>query len=272
MQLRLESYVKIMVFNGKEFAKQKEDILKEKIQNLKVTPKLVSILIGNDKASELYTKLKQNAAERVGIAFEVKRLKNDTPFEELISLIEKLNNDEKVHGIMIQLPLPTKLEKRKTKILNTIKVSKDVDGLGSKSKFTPAAAKAISEIVKAIIIPLPYVGKKAAVVGAYGMVGKATVVELKKLGFKVTECDKDTRDLYAKLHEVDIVVSAVGVPDLIKGEMLKEGVIAIDVGAPVGDFDFKSVSKVASVVTPVPGGVGPVTIISLLENLLVALP
>jgi methylenetetrahydrofolate dehydrogenase (NADP+) / methenyltetrahydrofolate cyclohydrolase len=114
---------------------------------------------------------------------------------------------------------------------------------------------------------MPYFGKKAGVVGAYGMVGKAVTIQLTKMGYKVCECDKNTRDLYAKLHEVDLVVSATGSPNLIKGQMLKEGVIAIDVGAPEGDFEFESVSRVANFVTPVPGGVGPVTVISLLENL-----
>src|SRR5260221_5205317 len=254
-------------FNGKQFAAEKEKILAEKISKLKSTPKLVSILIGTDKASVLYTNLKQKTAKRIGIDFEIKKFKDDVSVDDLIDLINKLNKDKKVNGIMVQLPLPEKLKTKTKKILNSIDPKKDVDGLASKSYFTAATGRAISEIVKFVITPLAYVGKKAAVVGADGMVGKSATTELKKLGFKVTECDVDTRDLYAKLHEVDIVVSATGVPDLIKGEMLKEGVIAIDVGAPVGDFNFKSVAKVASFVTPVPGGVGPVTIICLLENL-----
>src|SRR5258706_3820203 len=257
-----------IMFDGKQFAKQKENLLKEKVRSLKIKPKLVSILVGNNSASLLYTKLKKAEATRIGITFEVKKLKEDEIAENIIDLIKKLNSDKKVNGIMVQLPLPSKLKTKTKKILNTIDPKKDVDGLTSKSHFTQASARAISEIVKFVIEPLAYIGKKAAVVGASGMVGKGATTELKKLGFQVTECDIDTRDLYAKLHEVDIIVSATGEKELIKGEMLKEGVIAIDVGAPSGDFAFKSVAKVASFITPVPGGVGPVTIVCLLENLI----
>lgn len=256
-----------IIFDGKKFANEKEEILKTKVSTLKIKPKLISILVGNDKASSLYSALKQNAAKRIGLGFEIKKLSQDTSAEEIINLIKKLNTDKKVNGIMVQLPLPKALKTKTQKILNTIDSKKDVDGLTKNSPYTPAAVKAVSEIINFAIKPLPYIGKKAAVVGAKGSVGKNVVGEIKKLGFKVTECDKDTRDLYAKLHEVDLIVSATGEPQLIKSQMLKEGVIAIDVGAPVGDFDFESVKRVSSFLTPVPGGVGPVTVVSLLENL-----
>src|SRR5258708_18199826 len=258
------------IFDGKRFAKDKEEELKTKVSELRTKPKLVSILLGNDKASLLYTNLKEKTAKRIGAKFEIKKLPSDTSPEKIIGLIIKLNNDKKVNGIMLQLPLPKELSKFKIKILNSITPEKDVDGLTKNSPYTPATAKAVVEIIKFAITPLPYIGKKAAVVGANGTVGKSVTGEIKKLGFKVTECDKDTRDIYAKLHEVDLVVSVTGEPKLIKSEMLKEGVIAIDVGAPDGDLDFSKVSKVASFVTPVPGGVGPVTIVSLLENLIEA--
>src|SRR5579859_1198469 len=256
-----------IIFDGKKFAKGKEELLKTKVTALKTKPKLVSILVGNDKASSLYSTLKQNAAKRIKVGFEIKRLPETTESEKIIELIKKLNSDKKVQGIMVQLPLPKALKSKTVRILNTIDPKKDVDGLTKNSPFTPAAVKAVIEIINFAIKPLPYIGKKAAVVGAKGSVGKSVVGEIKKLGFKVTECDKDTRDLYAKLHEVDLIISATGEPELIKSQMLKEGVIAIDVGAPVGDFDFVSVKSVSSFLTPVPGGVGPVTIMCLLENL-----
>jgi len=259
-----------IIFDGRKFAADKEQILKEKVSKLKSSAKLVSILVGEDKASILYTNLKQKAAGRVGIDFEVKKFAKDVTAPELISEIEKLNKDKKVTGIMVQLPLPEKLKSKTLKIVNAIDKKKDVDGLTKNSPYLPATVKGILEVIKIATTPLAYFGKKAAVVGASGAVGKSTITELKKLGYKICECDKDTRDLYAKLHQVDLVVSATGVANLIKGEMLKEGVIAIDVGSPVGDLEFKSAVNVANFITPVPGGVGPVTIVSLLENLVEA--
>ncbi len=253
-------------FDGKQFAQNKEKELKAKVGKLKVKPQLVTVLVGNDKASVIYTKLKADAAKRVGINFVVKKFDAKVEPQEIMNLIEKLNSDKKVNGIMVQLPLPLAFKKQTPKILKTISKEKDVDGLVSGSPFTPAAVKAVMQILDVATHSLPYFGKKAAVIGAKGTVGAKIVKELQKLGFKVCECEIDTRDLYAKLHQLDVIVSATGEPGLIKGEMVKEGVIAIDVGAPVGDLD-KLVGERASFVTPVPGGVGPVTIVNLLENL-----
>ncbi len=261
------------IFDGKTFAKEREKLLKLKVKELKATkgvPKLVAILVGRDKASLIYTNLKKKTAERVGIKFQVVKFPSTTDYKEIIKKIKELNKEDSVHGVMVQLPLPIELKKKTRVILQSIDKNKDVDGLRVKSIYTPAAVKAVSEIIQYVIKPLAYIGKKAAVVGAAGTVGKGVTKELTRMGFKVCECEKGTRDLYAKLHEVDIVVSATGVPGLISSQMLKEGVVAIDVGAPKGDIDYKAVSKMASFVTPVPGGVGPVTIICLLENLVEA--
>lgn len=255
-----------IIFDGKAFAKVKEIILKKKVSGLKTKPKLVSILVGNDDASILYTNLKKKAATRIGIKFEIKRLPEETSPQDIIKMIKELSGDKSVHGIMVQLPLPEKIKDTwKKKILQSISPKKDVDGLTKNSPFLPAAVKAVKEIVQFAIKDLPYVGKKSVVVGAKGNVGRGVVKELQKMNFKVTECDKDTRDFYAKLHEADLIVSATGVENLIKGEMLKEGAILIDVGSPKPEIDSSNVR--ASFVTPVPGGVGPVTIVSLLENL-----
>jgi methylenetetrahydrofolate dehydrogenase (NADP+)/methenyltetrahydrofolate cyclohydrolase len=255
------------IFDGKKFARDKEILLAEKIKKDKLKLKLVTILVGSDEASVLYTKLKANAAKRVGINFEIKKLDATVTPEKIIDIIMKLNHDKKVNGIMIQLPLPGKLKTKTSKIINSIDKNKDVDGLTKNSPYTPAAVRAVKEIIELAVKSLSYSGKKAAVVGANGVVGKAITNELKKMGYRVTECDITTRDLYAKLTGADLIISATGVAGLIKGEMIKEGVIAIDIGAPIGDFDFKAVADRAFFITPVPGGVGPVTVISLLENL-----
>lgn len=255
-----------IIFDGKAFAKEKELELKAKIKESKKTPKIISILVGKDPASILYTKLKQKAAKRVGAKFLIHKLKDSVEPQVIIDLIQKCNNDNSIDGIMVQLPLPEKLKSKTNTILKTIAKGKDVDGLTKNSPFIPAAVRAVREIVKYATKDLPYFGKKAAVIGASGMVGKGVVKELQKIGYKVTECDINTRDFYQKLTGVDLIVSATGVAGLVKGEMIKEGVIAVDVGAPRGDFD-KKVFKKVSFITPVPGGVGPVTIACLLENL-----
>lgn len=262
--------MKTTIFDGKAFAKEREKILKAKVKELKVKPKLVAILIGRDKASLIYTNLKKKTAERVGIKFQVVKFPSTTNYQVIIKKIKELNKDDSVHGVMVQLPFPQELKKKTRTILQSIDRHKDVDGLRLKSIYTPAAVKAVGEIIQHVIKPLAYIGKKAAVVGALGTVGKGVTRDLTKMGFKVCECEKGTRDLYAKLHEVDVVVSATGVPGLISSQMLKEGVVAIDVGAPKGDLDYKGISKMASFITPVPGGVGPVTIVCLLENLVEA--
>jgi len=259
-----------IIFDGKGFAEEKEKILKEKVSQLGFTPKLVSILVGDDKASVLYSRIKKKTAERVGIKFEIKRFSSAVSSSKLIEFIEKLNNEKEVNGIMVQLPLPQKLRGETQTILNSIRKDKDVDGLTKGSLYMPAVVKAVKAIVEYATADLAYFGKKAAVIGAKGMVGEKTADMLTRMGYKVTRCDKNTRDLYAKLNSVDLIVSATGVPGIIKGEVIKEGSIAIDVGAPRGDFEFRSVEPRAGFVTPVPGGVGPVTVASLFENLLEA--
>lgn len=257
------------IFNGQKFAQERQKILRAKIKKLSFTPRLVSILVGTDPASLLYTKLKQKAARKVGINFKTKKFPQNSDFKEIIKAIEEYNNDDNVQGIMVQLPLPGNLKPKTKNILRAIASQKDVDGLTNNSPYVPATVKAIVAIVEFATKPLAYFGKKASVIGASGTVGKSIVKKLKEKGFKVTECDQKTRDLYAKLHEADLIVSATGVPNLIKGEMIKEGAILIDVGAPRPDID-PSAAKRASFATPVPGGVGPVTVVSLLENLIEA--
>ncbi|SRR5260221_3234296 len=259
--------VPTMIFEGKKFAEEKEEELKEKIKKLSSKPKLVSILVGQDAASVLYTNLKQKVAKRIGIDFEIINLAVSVTELEIVAIIKNLNKDKNIHGIMVQLPLPTNLKLKQNHILNSIEPSKDVDGLIENSPFMPATTKAIIRILGFAKEKINMGEEKVVVVGSKGIVGKSVVKELKNLNYQVIGVDIDTKDLKEKTTKADILISATGKANLIKENMVKDGVVVIDVGSPAGDVDLKAREK-ASFVTPVPGGVGPVTIISLLENLL----
>ncbi len=268
-----------IVFDGKKFAAQKESQLKHKVKSLKnegITPRLVSILVGNDRASELYTSLKKKAVERIGAIMEIKSFPSSVSVEQLSQYIGSLNSDISVHGIMIQMPLPTNLEINTEDLINTIQPNKDVDGMREDGLFLPATVKSVIEIVS---LGEEYIKSdnypyKFVVVGAKGFVGKRLVRYLlndfRRNTFLVVGLDLETADLKEETKEADILVSATGKSKLIKADMVKRGAIVIDVGAPLGDIDFTEVSKKAGFITPVPGGVGPVTISSLLENLVIA--
>ncbi len=258
-----------VIFDGKRWAENEEEILKGQISELKesfgITPKLVSILVGDDPASRLYSSLKKKAAERVGAKFKIKHFK-DPDINVLIHFIEKLNEDDKVHGIMIQLPLPASLEDQTSALINEITPEKDVDGLCEGSLFVPATVKAILEIIDILD---PDKKTNIVVIGNRGMVGKPLVIELKKRDLKIIGCNSETKDLKNETLKADILISATGASNLIKGNMVKKRVSIIDVGAPKGDVD-PSVRLKASFITPVPGGIGPMTISCLLANLLTA--
>src|SRR3989344_2176197 len=266
----------VHVFNGKKFAQKKEEEVRSKVSRLHlkcVAVKLAVIIVGNNEASKIYVNLKEKAAERIGIVFQLIELQMATK-EMLLHLIEGLNEDTSVNGIMVQLPLIDELVQNKDEILKSINSEKDVDGLREDSRFLPATAKAILHSVKAAQ-NMGYLDKHwddivACVVGASGMVGRPVVRDLKQKGVKVLECDVNTRNLAKATIQADLLVSATGVPNLIKGDMVKKGAVVIDVGAPKGDVNFEEVSRVASFITPVPGGIGPVTVVSLLENTVLA--
>jgi len=263
-----------IIFDGREFARRREARLLKDIKKLKKRgkiPRLVSILVGRNSASKLYVLLKKRAAERIGCILDIEKFDADTPSSKIIQLIEKLNSDPFIDGIMLQMPLPRTLERQKVRIINTILPQKDVDGLRSNSPFMAAAAKAviyaIGEAKKKLQIKE---FKKTVVVGAYGMVGSQLTRQLRLLGYKIVGCDRQTKDLAAKTRRADLLISATGKPNLIKSSMVKEGAVIIDVGSPKGDVLFSDVLPKVSFITPVPGGIGPVTIVSLLENLVLA--
>jgi methylenetetrahydrofolate dehydrogenase (NADP+)/methenyltetrahydrofolate cyclohydrolase len=261
-----------IIFDGKLFALQKNEKLKKEVLDLNtkgIFPHLASIVIGDNPASKLYVGLKKKAGEAIGIQVDVYYLPETTEKEDLLTLIDTLNKDREVSGIMIQLPIPTKLVGFKNEIIASIDPRKDVDGLREDSVYVHPTSKAVIEILnhaKNLSQMKNLSIQKICVVGSSGMVGKSLVKELKKLDYEVFGCDSNTKDINKSTLQSDVVISCTGVLGLIKKEMIKKDSIIIDVGFPKGDFD-KGVFDLAGFVTPVPGGVGPVTVACLLENL-----
>ncbi|MGB9706776.1 MAG: bifunctional 5,10-methylenetetrahydrofolate dehydrogenase/5,10-methenyltetrahydrofolate cyclohydrolase [Microgenomates group bacterium] len=272
----------MVVFDGKKLAAKKEKVLAKKVAEFKkrtgITPKLVAIMVGEDSASKIYLRQKAAAAKRVGIEFEKIELIKLTKPAELIELIKEKNEDKKVQGIMIQLPLPKNcpIADYELRILETIIPTKDIDCLTPQNlgllamgapRFLPATVKAILEIIKLSNYQIANLkGIKVCVVGASNIVGKPLALHLSNLGATVTICRRKTKNLAEFTSQADLLISATGVPKLIKKEMVKKGAVVIDVGSPVGDVDPLAAVR-ASFITPVPGGVGPLTVVSLLENL-----
>lgn len=262
-----------IIFDGRQFAAEKEEVLKIRVFGLKsrgVYPKLASILIGTDPASQLYVNLKKKAAERIGAEVDIYLIKVNSKLKELLLLIKTLNEDDTVKGIMIQMPIPGDLGKSRQQIVNSIDPEKDVDGLRTDSPYLHPTSKAVFQILKETEQKLNRKVESVCVVGAFGMVGVPLVKELKNEGYQVSECGSKTGDIKPNTIIADAVISATGVPGLIKSEMIKKGAVVIDVGSPKGDVNFAEVSQKADFITPVPGGVGPVTISCLLENLISA--
>ncbi len=270
------------IFNGREFAATKLRLLKErviKLQGKQITPKLVSIIVGDDPASKMYVNLKKKRAEEIGATVEVKNVKSEITKDQLIQNIKILNTDPLVNGIMIQLPLPDKFsDSDRDEIINVIDPKKDVDGLQVGSKFIPPTAKAVLEILIEALKVRPLKGDhyKVAVLGATGFIGqqifRSLTKEYKNMGInelEIFELNSKTKDLESQLLSSDVIVSVTGVTDLVKADFVKPGAILIDVGAPNGDIE-KSAYEKSGFVSPVPGGVGPVTISCLMENLIVA--
>lgn len=262
-----------IIFDGRGFAEEKREELKIVVAGLRsrgIIPHLASILIGNDEASRLYVELKKKATEKVGAELNPYFLPEKTELSTILTLINSLNSDENIHGIMVQLPIPGKLGESKDEIIEAIDSKKDVDGLKKDSLFLHPTSKAVIDILDFALSQISQLTNQPitiCVVGATGMVGTPLVKRLKVDGYKVIGVDSKTENLETATEGADVVVSATGIPGLIKPEMVKEGVVAIDVGSPSGDF-AREVQKKAAFFTPVPGGVGPVTIACLLENLI----
>ncbi len=274
------------LINGKEIAaKMRADIAKEAeaLKNEKgVTPGLAVVLVGEDPASKVYVGMKKKACAEAGFYSVEHKLAVETSEEELLTLIDELNSDDKVHGILVQLPLPKQINE--SKVLDAISPSKDVDGfhpynvgrlLTGKPTFQSCTPYGIIKLLEQTGVSLE--GKEAVVVGRSNIVGKPVALMLLQKNATVTICHSRTKDLKGKVKAADVVIAAVGVPEMVKGDWIKEGAVVIDVGMNrlesgklVGDVEFDAASKVASAITPVPGGVGPMTITMLLYNTLEA--
>jgi len=261
-----------------EIKKETEKILKEK----KIQPGLAVIIVGDDPASAIYVRNKEKAAQEVGFHSVIKRMSAETSQEELLSVVDELNNDKNIHGMIVQLPLPKHLNEKE--IINRIDPAKDVDGLHPSSigaltigdkGLVSCTPKGCLRLIKETGIEIS--GKKAVVVGRSNMVGKPAALLLLQENATVTICHSRTKDLKKELADADIVIAAVGLPNLVTGDMIKEGAVVIDVGINrsedgklCGDVEFSSASEKAGFITPVPGGVGPMTIAMLLSNTLEA--
>lgn len=260
------------IIDGRKIAQKHQEKLKQEIARLTTKPKMVSILVGEDPSSILYSKIKQKKAAEIEIDFEWVSFPEDTPYLEVVNKIQQLNQDQSVQGIMVQLPVPESFLTGHTELefLQNINPEKDVDGLTQKGPFVPAAVAAVLIMLKDQGISVQ--NKKVVVIGASDLVGKPLALELEKLGGKISVCNSKTLDLAEETKEADIIISATGIPGILTGDMIKEGVVVIDVGTSkvngkiVGDVDFSSVYPKALKITPVPGGVGPVTVVCLMEN------
>lgn len=269
------------IIKGKEVAAEMRAALKEEVANLKekgISPGLSVILIGDNPASQSYVKAKARACEEIGIVSEVIKRDASITEEELLAEIDRLNENPNVHGILVQLPLPKHINEKE--VLNRISVQKDVDGFHPVSVgnlvigddcLLPCTPYGIIELIKRSGEDIS--GKHAVVIGRSNIVGKPVALLLLQENATVTIAHSRTQDLSALTKQADILVSAVGNPRFLKADDIKPGAIVIDVGNGadengkiVGDVDFEAAKEVAGYITPVPGGVGPMTITMLLNN------
>ena len=269
------------LLKGKEVSDRIKDELREEVKALRekgIEPGLAVILVGEDPASKVYVNNKKKACEYVGINSYEYLLPEETTQEELIELIEKLNNDDRVSGILCQLPVPDHIDDQA--IINAIAPEKDVDAfhpvnvgkiMTGNFDFVPCTPAGVMELINESGIDV--CGKDCVVVGRSNIVGKPMAMLLLHRSGTVTICHSKTRDLAEITRKADILVAAVGIPEFIKGDMIKPGAVVIDVGinriAPkklVGDVEFGAAEKIAGAITPVPGGVGPMTIAMLMKN------
>lgn len=272
----------LTILNGTEVAKEHEQILSDKISKLSAKPHLVIIQVGNNPASTKYIQYKKLFANRVGATVTHAQYEDTITEDELVKNINSFSNDASVHGIIVQLPLPKNI--RPWIILDAIDPKKDVDGLTSfnlrhvyenNEIILPATTKGIFTLLSNYNISLD--GKHVVVVGRSSLVGKPTALASINRNATVTVCHSHTKDLASITKSADILIVAIGQPNLIKEEYIKDNCVIVDVGITVGednkvsgDVLLSSISEKADAISPVPGGVGPMTIVSLFENLLQA--
>lgn len=273
------------IINGKELAKNIRLELKNEVSKLKekgIIPKLAVIMVGDDKASKVYVKNKSKACEEIGIEYEEFLLDENISMEELLNLIEKLNNRKDINGILLQSPIPKNLNIDEA--FNKIDYKKDVDGFNpvnvgklviGQDSFISCTPYGVIKMLENYNIPIE--GKNVVIIGRSNIVGKPLMQCLLKKNATVTICHSKTKNISEITKKADILVAALGKAKFVTKEMVKDGAVVIDVGINrdesgklVGDVDFEEVEKIASFITPVPGGVGPMTIAMLMSNVVKA--
>lgn len=274
------------IISGKELAKKIRHNIQKQVEQLDQPPGLATVLVGDDPASHIYVRFKARACKKVGMYSRQINLPTTTTQQELQQTVNDLNNDPQIHGILVQLPLPDHLDEKP--ILESINPAKDVDGFhpinmgrllahkkGSLDNLLlPCTPKGVIKLIASTGLDLA--GKKVVVIGRSNLVGKPVALMALYANATVTLCHSRTADLLQETSQADVLISAVGSPRLVTADMIKEGAVVIDVGTNrtddgvVGDVDFETCSKKAGWITPVPGGVGPMTIACLLENTLMA--
>ena len=269
------------ILSGKEVSQRIKSELREEVAVLKdkgVVPGLAVVIVGDDPASRVYVNNKKKACAEIGIYSEEYALSSETTQEELLALIDKLNKKDDISGILVQLPVPSQINEET--VINAIAPQKDVDAfhpvnvgkiMVGNYDFVPCTPAGVMELIKESGIEIA--GKECVIVGRSNIVGKPQAMLLLHENGTVTICHSKTKDLAEKTRRADILVAAVGRPNFITGDMVKEGAVVIDVGINrmpdkklVGDVDFAACEKVAGAITPVPGGVGPMTIAMLMRN------
>ena len=265
------------IIDGKKIADKRLEILKEEIDEEGLYPRLATVIVGNDPASQMYVRMKHKACEKVGIGSVGIELPADATSKIVLDSVTRLNKDSDISGILVQLPLPKQVDTEQ--IVEAVLPAKDVDGFhpfnlgllfSGKPRFVPCTPKGIMTLLAEYRIDVA--GARAVVVGRSIDVGRPMSALLTNADATVTLCHSRTRDLTEEIGRADILISAVGKAHFVTADMIKPGAVIIDVGINqldgklVGDVDFAGVSKVASAITPVPGGVGPMTIATLMEN------
>jgi methylenetetrahydrofolate dehydrogenase (NADP+) / methenyltetrahydrofolate cyclohydrolase len=269
------------IVDGKLVSQILREKMKSRVEELAkrdIKPGLAVILVGDDAASQVYVRNKVAACQAIGVHSRVYRLAADTPEQKVLEELKLLNNDSEINGILVQLPLPKHIDE--DKILETISPEKDVDGFHKinvgamvigRARFYPCTPHGVMKLLEYYGITIE--GRHAVVVGRSNIVGKPMALMLLEKGATVSICNSKTPDLASFTRQADIVVVAVGKSKVLSGDMIKPGAAVIDVGinrlpdgSLTGDVDFESVREVAGFLTPVPGGVGPMTITMLLEN------
>jgi len=266
-----------MILDGKGLADRRLELLKEEIRERGITPTLATVLVGDDAASAMYVRMKHRACEQVGIQSVNVQLQGDTTTRVVLDRLKTLNEDSNIDGILVQLPLPPQIDTHQ--IINAIYPEKDVDGyhpinMGKLVGGLPGPRSCTPKGIMTILTEykIQIAGAHAVVIGRSVDVGRPMALLLILADATVTICHSKTRDLPVITRQADILISAAGKPDMVTVDMVKPGATIIDVGTNHvngklrGDVDFDAVSSVAGAITPVPGGVGPMTIVSLMEN------